>query len=74
MNKNDRVTLPADVIPTHYSLELSPDLDPSRLDFSCNMNVNCTVVNSVNEISLHSKEISISTVSFIPTGGSRTIP
>lgn len=66
MSKSDRVILPEDVIPTHYSLELAPDLDPNRLDFSSNMEVNCKVVKEVSELTLHSKEISISQVSFKP--------
>jgi hypothetical protein len=67
MNKSDRVTLPNAVIPSHYALELHPDLDVSKLDFLCTLQVNCEVVESVSEITLHSKEISISSASFAST-------
>lgn len=69
MNKNDRVTLPNAVVPSHYALELHPDLDASKLDFLCTLQINCEVVESVQEITLHSKEISISSASFTPSSG-----
>ncbi len=58
----ERVTLPVDVTPTHYSLELTPDLE--KLDFFCDEVISVEVVNAVSEVTLHSKEIAIETVSF----------
>jgi aminopeptidase N len=62
MSSSQRVQLPNDVIPSHYALELTPDLD--KLEFYGNEYIRVTVVNSVNEITLHSKEIFISSGSF----------
>ena len=62
MSISSRVTLPVDVTPTHYSLELSPNLE--TLDFTCNEVIVVDVVNSVAEITLHSKEISVDSVTF----------
>lgn len=60
---SERVTLPLDVSPVHYSLELTPNLD--KLEFFCNETV-AVIVNrtDVSEISLHSKEIYVESVSF----------
>lgn len=65
----DRVTLPIDVAPIHYSLELTPDLE--SLEFYCDevIHVNVTKEN-VNEVTLHSKEIFIETASFTSVAGS----
>ena len=61
-----RVTLPLDVTPTHYALELTPNLE--KLDFYCNEEVTVTVVTEgTTEVSMHSKEIFIETVSFKST-------
>lgn len=60
----ERVILPNSVVPTHYALELHPDLDPSKLEFLSNLQISVNVVNSVSEVTLHSKEITISSVSF----------
>lgn len=60
---SERVTLPLDVCPSHYSLELSPDLQ--RLEFFCNETVSVTVTREgVSEVSMHSKEISVESVHF----------
>lgn len=60
---SNRVTLPVDVVPTHYSLELTPNFQ--SLDFTCDEVIIVNVVNAVDEITLHSKEIYIESVSFV---------
>jgi aminopeptidase N len=62
----ERVTLPTDVLPHHYSLELTPNLE--KLDFYCDEVIDVTVLNEVTEVTLHSKEIFIETVTFSSTG------
>jgi aminopeptidase N len=58
-----RVTLPTDITPTHYSLELSPSLE--RLDFYCNEEIHVTVATEgVSTVTMHSKEIYVESVSF----------
>ena len=62
-NVSERVTLPLDVVPSHYSLELQPDLD--KLDFNCDEEIVVTVTKEgISEVSLHSKEIFIESASF----------
>ena len=62
---SNRVTLPADVVPSHYDLVLTPNFE--TLDFTCNETIIVDVVNSVDEITLHSKEIYIESVTFSST-------
>jgi aminopeptidase N len=57
-----RVLLPQDVTPTHYALELTPDLD--ALIFGCSLNITVTVNKSTDTVTLHSKEISIESATF----------
>ena len=58
-----RVTLPIDVTPTHYSLELTPNLE--TLEFYCNEVVEVLVAKEgVTEVTMHSKEIFIESVAF----------
>lgn len=66
-----RVLLPNDVVPSHYSLELSPDLE--KLEFLCDEEINVEVKNETNEITLHQKEIFVSSVSFKSTATGATI-
>lgn len=55
---SERVILNPRVKPTHYSLELSPDLE--AFTFSCNEQIKLTISEAnLTTISLHSKEISI---------------
>ena len=54
--------VPTDVVPSHYALELSPNLD--LLTFSCAEQITVNVVKQCSSITLHSKEISIVTASF----------
>jgi aminopeptidase N len=57
-----RVLLPNSVVPEHYSLELTPDLE--GLTFQCDEEISVEVRNSVNEITLHLKDIHIISVNF----------
>jgi aminopeptidase N len=58
-----RVLLPNDVVPLHYDLELTPDLE--KLEFYCIEGIKVTVNKAeVKEITLHAKEIYISSVSY----------
>jgi aminopeptidase N len=66
--ERERVTLPIDVCPSHYSLELTPNLE--NLDFNCNEVIDVNVTKAgVTEVTLHSKEIFIETVSFKSKSG-----
>lgn len=59
----DRVTLPVDVLPTHYALELTPDLD--QLEFFCNEEIHVNVTKEgVTSVTLHAKEIFVETATF----------
>jgi len=63
----ERVTLPIHVSPSHYSLELTPNLE--SLEFYCNEVIDVDVTKAgVSEVTLHSKEIFIETVSFKSVG------
>lgn len=60
---SERVVLPVDVLPTHYSLELTPDLE--NLDFHCDEEINVNITKEgVSSVTLHSKEIFIESASF----------
>lgn len=60
---SERVLLPTDVYPSHYSLELSPDLE--KLEFYCDEVIDVEVRSEgVSEVTLHSKEIFIEQVTF----------
>lgn len=62
----DRVVLPTDVVPQHYDLELTPNLE--RLDFHCSEEIHVDVLRSVQEITLHSREIFIESATFVTSG------
>ena len=59
---SERVLLPLDVAPSHYSLELTPDLE--TLDYTCVQQIVCSVAKETSEITLHQKEIYITSASF----------
>lgn len=59
---SERVVLPTDLVPSHYTLELTPSLD--RLDFYCNEEIVVDVVKEVKEVTLHSRDIYVESVSF----------
>jgi aminopeptidase N len=59
----ERVLLPSSVRPSHYKLELSPDL--VAFEFDCKEDINIAVFDvSVKEITLHAKEINVQEVTF----------
>lgn len=69
---SERVTLPTDVLPTHYSLELAPNFD--KLEFFCNEEINVSVTKEgVTEVSMHSKEIFIESATFTPIISSSSV-
>ena len=59
----DRVVLSPLIVPTHYSLVLSPDF--VALEFGCDEEITLTVAEaSITDITLHSKEINVLDVVF----------
>ena len=63
MLESDRVVLSPAIIPTHYSLELSPDF--VSLEFGCDEEITLSITESkISEITLHSKEINVIDVTF----------
>ena len=65
---SERVILNPRIKPTHYSLELSPDLD--AFTFSCSEQIKLTISEAnLTAISLHSKEISIDEASLSSSNG-----
>ena len=66
-NMAERVLLPSNVTPTHYTLEITPDL----VGFTFDVTEDITIAvheDNVTEISLHSREINIHSATF--TSGS----
>lgn len=63
MMESDRVLLSRDIVPTHYSLELSPDF--VSLEFGCDEEITLSIkAEKITEITLHSKEINVLDVTF----------
>jgi aminopeptidase 2 len=63
MLESDRVVLSPAIIPTHYSLELSPDF--VSLEFGCDEEITLSITESkILEITLHSKEINVIDATF----------
>ena len=63
MLESDRVLLSPYVVPTHYTLELSPDF--VSLEFGCNEEITLSIKQeAITEITLHSKEINVLEVTF----------
>jgi aminopeptidase N len=56
-----RVILPQDMLPSHYDLELVPDL--TTLTFSATVAISVTVTNKTNSVTLHAKELVIESAS-----------
>ena len=65
----ERFLLPSHVVPSHYTLEITPDF--KKLNFDVNEVIEVTVKEEINEISLHCKEISIESVNF--TNGTQSL-
>jgi puromycin-sensitive aminopeptidase len=59
---NERVILPQDLFPSHYHLELTPDLE--NLCFTCHEEIVVEVRKETTEVTLHAREIALETVSF----------
>lgn len=59
---SERVVLPTQLYPSHYNLELTPDLN--ALTFSCNEEIFVTVREATNSVTLHAREITIVSASF----------
>eukprot|EP00752_Nemacystus_decipiens_P007190 g6439.t1 len=61
-----RVLLPSDVEPVEYRIKLTPDMEK----FTCQgqQEVDLEIVEETSSVSLHSKEIYIAEVSFVPSG------
>ena len=60
--KAERTLLPDNVVPTHYSIVLTPDLE--TLTFTCEEQVDVQISVPTNTIMMHSKEITIKSASF----------
>jgi Aminopeptidase N len=68
----ERVTLPLDVVPVHYALELTPDLE--RLEFTASEKIHVTVTAAgVQEVTLHCREIHVESACFTPSAGGSSI-
>ena len=57
-----RVVLPTSVVPLNYNIEISPDLN--RLTFLGSEDIDVTVSEQVDFITVHSKEINVTAVTF----------
>jgi hypothetical protein len=64
---SERVLLPLLAVPSHYKLELVPDLE--ALTFQASEEIHVNVTESISEVTLHSKEIQILTAKFQPSQG-----
>jgi aminopeptidase 2 len=65
---SERVLLPSAVTPSHYALTLTPDLE--KLTFLGSVDINVAVHEAdVTSVTVHSKEIQITTVSFKSADG-----
>mmetsp|Transcript_89966 Transcript_89966/g.162274 ORF Transcript_89966/g.162274 Transcript_89966/m.162274 type:complete len:905 (-) Transcript_89966:51-2765(-) len=64
----DRVLLPDAVLPSRYEIRLTPDLE--RFVFDGKVRIHVDVHEATNEVTLHSKELSVSSASFTPSEGS----
>lgn len=63
----ERVVLPTQLYPSHYDLELTPDLD--KLIFTCNEDIHVTVRESTDRVTLHAREITVDKVTFRSASG-----
>ncbi|OMJ09869.1 Aminopeptidase 1, partial [Smittium culicis] len=71
-NNEDRVLLPGNVKPSHYDLNLTPDLE--KLTFSGSVSIALDVKLDTTQLVLHSNELTISSVSLNVDGKSSQIP
>lgn len=63
----ERVLLPTQLLPSHYVLELTPDLDACT--FTCNEEIHVAVSEETDQVTLHAKEITVESVSFVADSG-----
>eukprot|EP00425_Heterocapsa_triquetra_P046190 CAMPEP_0195069034 /NCGR_PEP_ID=MMETSP0448-20130528/13480_1 /TAXON_ID=66468 /ORGANISM="Heterocapsa triquestra, Strain CCMP 448" /LENGTH=160 /DNA_ID=CAMNT_0040100591 /DNA_START=54 /DNA_END=533 /DNA_ORIENTATION=+ len=66
-----RVLLPTDVVPEEYDLTLEPDL--TRFTFEGTCKVACNVEVSTDSVTVHAKELLISSAQFTPADGSQCL-
>lgn len=66
-SKEERVVLPQHLVPSHYDLELTPNLE--TFDFTCDEVIHVDVRETTKEVTLHSREIYLETVAFHGEGG-----
>jgi aminopeptidase N len=67
----DRVVLPSSVVPSHYDLVMTPDLQ--ALSFHCEQSVDVTVSEATSVVTMHCKEINITEASVQSKSGA-TVP
>jgi aminopeptidase N len=67
---SERVVLPTHLYPSHYNLELTPDL--TALTFACNEEIFVNVREATNSVTLHAREITIASASFHSLSGDFT--
>eukprot|EP00049_Salpingoeca_infusionum_P010151 m.171714 g.171714 ORF g.171714 m.171714 type:complete len:874 (+) comp14559_c0_seq1:346-2967(+) len=70
MSTEERVLLPQDLYPSHYDVELVPDL--VKFTFDGKVKISVEVRNATKTVTLHSRELAISTASFSNTTGFTT--
>ena len=68
MSAVERVVLPPCVTPTHYDIELTPDI--AKLEFVGSEAIKVVVNTNTKEIRLHSKEIQVTEANFKSEDGS----
>lgn len=57
---SERVTLPIDLLPSNYHLDITPDFVNNT--FNCKETIDVTVQNSCNQFSLNARDLSIKSV------------
>jgi len=58
----DRVVLPSSVVPSHYNLVLTPDLN--ALSFHCEETIEVAISEATTVVTMHCKEINVTDASF----------
>lgn len=64
---SDRVVLPTQLYPSHYALEITPDF--TALTFGCDEEIEVEVREATNAVTLHAREITIQSASFVSADG-----
>jgi aminopeptidase N len=67
-----RVVLSNQLVPSHYALHLTPDLDACV--FSCDQEIHVSVREETDQVTLHAREITIDSVSFQASDANLTVP